>query len=81
MITSKIQRAAATTEQILGDAAAATAALKQLSGRIVNGWGVFTDPQRQVAALREAHAAIGSALERATAATWPSNRDYEQAEE
>jgi hypothetical protein len=73
----KIQKAAQATDAIQERAGQAIDLLNaNFTGRIVNGWGVYSDPSRQHQALKAAIAALKEAEQAMLEAAWPSNRDY-----
>lgn len=48
--------------------------------RNINGHGVYSDPSDVYRTLRAAHAMLDDALGTHRATTWPTNREYDEAE-
>ncbi|NTE68123.1 hypothetical protein G6M85_21195 [Agrobacterium tumefaciens] len=78
---SSIQKAAAATAEIDGHVFTALEALRGFDGRIANGYGVYSDPSNLRRDLVEARKAIESALSVMQATTWPTEAQYEKAEQ
>jgi hypothetical protein len=77
----KIQAAAAATDKIHPLVECANEHLERFQWRVFNGAGVYADPSSLARQLREAQAAINDALRHFNATAWPSNEDYDRAEE
>lgn len=75
----QIAQAEAATDRVLDHVAQALDQFDLFEGRIVNGWGVFTDPDRQRAALAEARRSIDAADALLAATEWPSPATYDAA--
>ncbi len=78
---SKIAEAAAATDAVQREVGRALERLNSgFNGRIVNGYGVYSDPSRQRTDLRAALEALTAALAVIDRTSWPTPRDYESAE-
>lgn len=79
---SIIEKAAASTTTIQGHAGTALEVLERgFNGRIVNGYGVHFDPSSRHRDLLEARKAIDETPVAMSATTWPTEAEYELAEQ
>lgn len=75
---STIEKAAAATDAIQDHVGTALEALQDgFNGRIVNGYGIYTDPSSRHIDLLNARKAIDAALSVMNATKWPTNADYD----
>lgn len=78
MIQKMIEAAAQATDDIHDRVSAALDTLnRDFNGRIVNGYGIYSDSSRQYHALIEARKEIEAALALHNATRWPRNVDYD----
>ena len=78
----KVRAAAAATQRVQDRAGKALQVLTEsFSGRGVNGWGAYSDPGATRDALRVAAAVIQQALDELDRTAWPSNAEYDRAQE
>lgn len=75
-----IETAGHATEEISKRVQEALERLSHCQGRVINGFGVFSDPSCRRADLLSAKRAIDAALEVANDTKWPKQTDYEHAE-
>ena len=80
-VPDTITKAAAATDMISAEVDRASKALHSIQGRTINGHGVYSDPSRCRQAIAEARTALNAAWEAAAAVTWPTDADYEAAEQ
>lgn len=80
MTTEKIKTAAAATTEILHHLSDAYELLEKFFGRVVNGYGVFSDPSLKCTAIREIAKSVNAANDLAKSASWPSPSDYAEEE-
>lgn len=79
---SKITEAASATDTIQDHVDVALSRLQQgFNGRIVNGFGIYSDPSMRRSDLVEAQKAIEAALAVMRATAWPTNAEYDADEE
>ncbi len=79
---STIEKAAASTTTIQDHAGTALEAPQSgFNGRIVNGYGIYVDPSGRRRDLLEARKAIDAALAVMEAAKWPTEAEYDLAEQ
>jgi hypothetical protein len=76
-----IESAENATSEISEKVHEAIARLNHCQGRVVNGFGIFSDPSSRKADLLNAKRAIESALAVANETNWPSQVDYQHAED
>lgn len=75
---STIEKAAAATDAIQDHVGTALETLQHgFNGRIVNGYGIYTDPSNRHLDLLNARKAIDAALSVMNATNWPTNADYD----
>lgn len=73
---SNITKAADATDQIQDHVDVAIDRLRGFNGRIVNGYGIYSDPSMRRSDLVEAQKAIEAALSVMRSTDWPSNAEY-----
>lgn len=75
---SNITKAADATDQIQDRVGVAIDRLQRgFNGRIVNGYGIYSDPSMRRSDLIEAQKAIEAALSIMRSTNWPSNAEYD----
>ncbi|MGP2494391.1 MULTISPECIES: hypothetical protein [Hyphomicrobiales] len=75
---SSITKAANATDQIQDHVSVAIDRLQHgFNGRIVNGYGIYSDPSMRRSDLVEAQKAIEAALSVMRSTDWPSNAEYD----
>lgn len=80
-VPDTITKAAAATDKISAEVDRAMAALHGLQFHTINGHGVYSDPSHCRQAIAAARSAINAAWDAAAAITWPTNVDYDAAEQ
>lgn len=79
---SVVEKAAAATTAMQDHVSKALDVLQYgFNGHIVNGCGVYTDPSGRHSNLLEARKAIDAALELMKATKWPTEAEYDLAEQ
>ncbi|OBZ97493.1 hypothetical protein ADU59_00255 (plasmid) [Pararhizobium polonicum] len=79
---STIEEAQISTTTIQDQVGIALEALQRgFEGRIINGYGVYADPSSRHRDLLEARKAIEVALSAMTSTRWPTEAQYEKAEQ
>lgn len=79
-IGEKLRTAAAATDRVQDHVAEALETLNgNFKGRIVNGFGVYSDPDQQLSAMRSARDKLDAALRIHGTTKWPSTADYDAA--
>jgi hypothetical protein len=69
------------TDLVLNRAERASDELRRcFHGRIINGWGIYSDPSQVRSALQDALTHIQAALNTMRDTDWPSNQDYDALE-
>lgn len=75
---SNITKAADATDQIQDHVGVAIDRLQLgFNGRIVNGYGIYSDPSMRRSDLIEAQKAVEAALSVMRSTAWPSNAEYD----
>ena len=80
-VSDTITKAAAATDAISAEVDRAVAALHGIQGRTINGHGVYSDPSRCRQAIAAARTALNAAWEASAAVAWPTDADYDAAEQ
>ena len=80
-VSDTITKAAAATDTISAEVDRAYKALHSIQGRTINGHGVYSDPSRCRQAIAAAKTALNAAWEASAVVTWPTDTDYEAAEQ
>lgn len=80
-VSDTITKAAAATDTISAEVDRAYKTLDSIQGRTINGHGVYSDPSRCRQAIAAARAALNVAWEALAAVSWPTEADYDAAEQ
>lgn len=80
-IPHKIRAAEATTDVVQEAVGKALTVLNHgFNGRILNGWGIYTDPSQRRRDLMAARELIEGAIACMATTNWPTRSDYEAAQ-
>ena len=80
-VSDTITKAAAATDMISAEVDRVYQALHSIQGRTINGHGVYSDPSRCRQAIAAARTALNATWDASAAVTWPSEADYDAAEQ